>query len=124
MRKLRPVGTNWVVTTLAGLPGVRGYADGTNRAARFWDPCGVAVGTNGNLCVAEYGNSTIRKVTPVGTNWVVTTVAGVGGTDGNGNPLHPGSADGTGAAAMFNRLGGMAMDSAGSLYVPDTFNHT
>jgi len=62
IRKLTPDGTNWVVTTLAGLPGVRGYADGTNRVARFWDACGVVVDTNGNLYVAEYGNSTIRKV--------------------------------------------------------------
>jgi hypothetical protein len=124
IRKLTPVGTNWVVTTLAGLPGVRGYADGTNRAARFWDACGVAVDTNGNLYVAEYGNSTIRKVTPVETNWVVTTLAGVGGTDASGNPLHPGSADGTGAAAMFNRPVGMAMDSVGNLYVADGNNNT
>jgi hypothetical protein len=124
IRKVTPVGTNWVVTTLAGLPGVRGYADGTNRVARFWDACGVTVDTNGNLYVAEYGNSTIRKLAPVGTNWVVTTVAGVGGTDVNGNPLHPGSADGTGAAAMFNRPVGMAMDSVGNLYVVDGNNNT
>jgi secreted PhoX family phosphatase len=123
IRKVTPVGTNWVVTTLAGLPGVRGYADGTNRAARFWDAGGVAVDTNGDLYVAEYGNCTIRKVTPVGTNWVVTTLAGQGGTDASGNPLHAGSADGTGSAAMFNRPCGMAMDNTGNLYVGDGLNN-
>jgi len=124
IRKLTPVGTNWVVTTLAGLPGVRGYADGTNRAARFWDPCGVVVDSAGNIYVGEYGNCTIRKLTPVETNWVVTTLAGEGGTDPNGNPLHSGSADGTGAGALFNRPVSMAMDTAGNLYVADSINNT
>jgi hypothetical protein len=124
IRKVTPIGTNWVVTTLAGLPGVRGYADGTNSTARFWDACGVTVDSAGNLYVGEYGNCTIRKVTPVGTNWVVTTLAGVGGTDASGNPLHPGSADGTGAAALFNRPSSVAMDSADELYVADFSNNT
>jgi hypothetical protein len=67
IRRLTPVGTNWVVTTLAGLAKNHGYADGTGSAARFYDPLGVAVDTNGNVYVAEYSNYTIRKGFPPGS---------------------------------------------------------
>jgi len=119
IRKLTLVGTNWVVTTLAGKAGYAGSADGTNSAARFYWPCGLAVDSAGNLCAADCYNNTIRKVTPVGTNWVVTTLAGLAGSSG--------STDGTGSAARFNfggNGGAVAMDSAGNLYVPDWSNHT
>jgi hypothetical protein len=53
-----------VVTTLAGLAGSDGSADGTGSAARFHDPIGVAVDSTGNLYVTEYGDSTVRKGFP------------------------------------------------------------
>jgi len=124
IRKVTPVGTNWVVTTLAGKPSSSGYADGTNSAARFSYPYGLAVDTNGNVYVGDQSNCTIRKVTPVGTNWVVTTLAGLGGADASGNALHPGSADGTGSNARFNYPRGVALDSAGNVYVSDSDNDT
>ena len=52
------------MTTLAGLAGDSGSADGTGSAARFNYPVGVAVDSAGNLYVADAGNNTIRKVTP------------------------------------------------------------
>ena len=121
VRKVTPVGTNWVVTTLAGRAGVAGSADGTNDAARFNWPAGLALDGAGNLYVSD-NNSLIRKVTPVGTNWVVTTVAGWAGAAG--------SVDGTNSAARFNfsasgnGYGGLALDSAGNLYVADYGNNT
>ncbi len=124
IRKVTPLGTNWVVTTLAGLAGHPGTADGTNSAARFNQPEGVAVDTHGNLYVADTDNCTIRKVTPLGTNWVVTTLAGLGGADASGNPLHPGSADGTNSAARFYAPCGVAVDTNGNLYVADNYNGT
>src|SRR5207302_11263104 len=104
-------GTNWVVTTLAGLAGSSGTNDGTGSAARFNNPYGVGVDSVGNVYVADSGNDTIRKVTPAG---VVTTLAGSAG--------NPGSANGVGSNARFNSPFGVAVDTAGNVYVADTAN--
>jgi secreted PhoX family phosphatase len=111
-----PIGTNWVVTTLAGLAGTAGSTDGTNSAARFNGVIGIAVDNAGSLYVSDFHNNTIRKVTPIGTNWVVTTLAGLAGTAG--------SADATNAGARFNGLGGLVVDGAGSLFLADFYNNT
>ncbi len=109
IRKMTCVGTNWVVTTLAGRAAIAGSVDGTNIVARFNQPVSVAVDSMGSLYVADYGDNTIRKVTPVGTNWVVTTVAGLA--------AHPGSTDGTGSATRFNYPNSVGVDGVGNVYV-------
>jgi hypothetical protein len=110
IRKITPAG---VVTTLAGLAGSTGGANGTGSAARFNDPSGVAVDGAGNVYVADTGNNTIRKITAAR---VVTTLAGLAGSTGGAN--------GTGSAARFNSPSGVAVDSAGNVYVVDTGNNT
>jgi hypothetical protein len=102
-----------VITTLVGLAGSSGSADGTGSVARFYYPSGVAVDSSGNVYVADQLNYTIRKVTPAG---VVTTLAGLARSSG--------SRDGTGSAARFGMPYGVAVDSAGSVYVADQSNHT
>ena len=86
-----------------------GSADGTGSAARFYSPCRRGGGQRGNVYVADTSNHTIRKITPAG---VVTTLAGSAGSSG--------SADGTGSAARFYYPSGVAVDSAGNVYVADT----
>jgi hypothetical protein len=113
IRKVTSVGTNWAVTTLAGMAGSSGSADGTGSDARFNVPYGVAVDSSGNVFVTDGANRTIRKVTPAG---VVTTVAGLAGSQG--------SADGTGIDARFSEPLGVAVDRADNVYVADTSNHT
>ncbi|MBI4560082.1 MAG: hypothetical protein HY706_21015, partial [Candidatus Hydrogenedentes bacterium] len=110
---IRKVTATRVVTTLAGLAGRVGSVDGTGIAARFIYPLGVAVDSPGNVYLADTGNRTKRKVTPAGA---VTTLAGLVGSYG--------SEDGTGSAARFSCASGVAVDSAGNVYVADTDNNT
>ncbi|MCX6924455.1 MAG: hypothetical protein NT154_14755, partial [Verrucomicrobia bacterium] len=116
IRKISPDGTNWVVTTLAGLGGSLGSADGTNDQARFNRPSAVAVDNAGNVFVTDNYNQTIRKLTSVGTNWVVSTVAGLAGVTGFD--------DGTNSQARFHSPRAIAVDSSDRLYVTDGLNFT
>jgi NHL repeat len=115
IRKMKPIGTNWVVTTIAG-NGTIGSADGTNKQARFNFPAGVALDKDGNLYVSDQSNYTIRKMTPIGTNWVVTTIGGVALAQGTNNGL--------GTNAHFYKPWGLAADGQGRLFIVDHSNQT
>jgi len=102
------------IITVAG-NGIRGYAgdNGPATAASLKDPSGVAVDSAGNLYIADCANNRIRKVT-AGTG-IITTVAGTG------TPGYAGDS-GPATAAMLNYARGVALDSAGNLYIADEMN--
>ena len=102
-----------VVTTIAGLAKAYGNVDATGPDARFWLPFGVATSLSGNVYVADPYASTIRKISPDG---VVTTLAGKEGATG--------TSDGPGPSARFDGPTGVAVDSAGNVYVADNGNDT
>jgi sugar lactone lactonase YvrE len=149
------------VTTLAGIPGAPGGADGAAHVAQFDMPQSLAVDAAGHLYVGDTGHAAIRKVrladghvtTLVGWPWpggfdyfrptalavdasgivyvadqsnhvvrrvspagAVTILAGLLGVSG--------ASDGFGSAARFNLPSGIAVDSAGVVYVADTGNHS
>lgn len=109
IRKVSPAGS---VSTLAGSPGASGSVDGVGNAARFNNPAGVAVDATGNVYVSDYGNHTLRQITPAGA---VTTLAGQPGT--------PGWVDGPGASARFYYPMGLAARGAGELALADYGNN-
>ena len=108
IRKITPSAE---VTTYAGFPGARGSADGPRASARFNFPEGIAVDTLGNIYVADTDNETIRMISASGN---VITLAGSTGLRG--------TADGFRSAARFDNPEGIAVDSAGNVYVADELN--
>jgi sugar lactone lactonase YvrE len=105
IRKITPAAE---VSTLAGIAGQAGYADGTGGTAQFNYPAGVAVDGAGNIYVADWHNHLLRKISPAGQ---VTTLAGAAGQYGH--------VDGMGSAAQFGGPAGIAVDSAGNILVAD-----
>jgi sugar lactone lactonase YvrE len=103
---IRKVSAAGIVTTIAG-DGTRGFAEGPPSTARFSNPIGIVVDVSGNIYVADQVNKRVRKITPAG---VTTTLAGTG---------VQGFADGPGNAAQFQSPTGIALDTAGNIYVSD-----
>jgi len=109
--RIRQVAPNGKTTTLAGSSA--GYADGPAAAAQFNLPCGVAVGPDGSVYVADTGNHRIRRI----KDGQVTTLAG----------SSAGMADGQGVAARFNLpvaiAYGKGFQGSDGLTLADAGNH-
>jgi DNA-binding beta-propeller fold protein YncE len=99
------------VTTLAGLAGESGSADGSASAARarFYYPAGVASDKAGNLFVADASNHTIRRI--VVASQVVSTVVGAASRQGVLLGSLPGELDGAPA--------GLAFGASGQLFITE-----
>ena len=82
-----------------------GYKDGPGATAQFRGPIGVGTDGHGNVYISELSNHMIRRVTADG---IVTTLAGSG---------QAGVLDGDAATAKFYNPWGMAVDSAGRVFV-------
>jgi uncharacterized protein (TIGR03437 family) len=102
--------TNGAIATVAG-NGTWGFSGdgGPASSAQLSQPYSVAVDPAGNLFIADTFNNRIRKV----SNGTITTVAGGGTAFGDGGPA-------TSAQLSFPQ--GVAVDSAGNLYIADTGN--
>jgi len=50
------------VETVLGIPGTRGWKDGTRDEALFDSPTGIAIAPDGSIYVADRGNSRLRKL--------------------------------------------------------------
>ena len=103
-----------VVATLAGT-GRRGFGGDGGPAAEalLASPAGVALDSAGNAYVADSGNHRIRRIDAA--TGVITTVAGTGeqGYGGDGGPA---------SEAMLAVPRGVALDTAGHVYVADSGN--
>jgi trimeric autotransporter adhesin len=97
--------SNGVITTVAG----------GSTGTQLTDPSFITVGSAGDLYFSDPSNNggdRIRKV----ANGVVATIAGNGFASYSGD-------NGTAANAQFYQPEGVAIDSAGRMYVADTYNN-
>jgi len=106
------------INTIAG-NGTAGYSGdkapkvtGTATDAELRGPSGVAVDSSGDIFIADTGNHVVEEV----TSGIITTIAGtnVGGYSGDGGPA---------VNAQLESPGGVAVDSAGNVYIADSGNN-
>lgn len=117
--RVRRVDENGIIETVAG-NGIQGFSGdgGPAREASLdfgsygWRP-GLAVDAEGNLYISDCRNHRVRKV---GTDGIITTIAGDGwqGFEGDGGPA---------AKARLYGPAHLAVDARGQVYVSDYYNH-
>ena len=150
--RIRKVGTNGIITTMAG-NGTNGYSGdgGAATNASLSDPSGLALDASGNLFIADSGNQLIRKVD---TNGIMSTVLGIpcagltldrlgnlfmangsqilklgAGTNGTittvaGNGTYGSFGDGIAATnASLDAPSGVTLDAFGNLFIADSGNN-
>ena len=112
--RISKVDSTGTITTIAGT-GEQGFSGdgGPATQASLNSPFGVTVDGAGNLYIADQYNNRIRRVDSTGT---ITTIAGTEerGFSGDGGPATQ--------APLFLPTG-VAVDSAGNLYIADQYNH-
>lgn len=112
IRKINP--NNSKINTIAG-NGICGYSGdgGPANVAQLYQPFAFAFDNNGNLCVADASNNTVRKIDKI--SGLITTIAGNGtsGFSGDG---------GLATNAQLSNPTGIAFDNNNNLYIADYYN--
>jgi uncharacterized protein (TIGR03437 family) len=103
----------WLATASCLLAQVPGYTITTVALPSTTYPGGLAIDASGNLYLADIINYVVRKVSTTG---VVSTVAGGGGA----NATSPVGDGGPATSASLSEPLGIAVDTAGNLYIADT----
>ncbi|HEY0762426.1 MAG TPA: RHS repeat-associated core domain-containing protein [Pyrinomonadaceae bacterium] len=113
--RIRRLDVSGTVITIGGAE--RGFRDGSAAQARFAEPSGIAIDSDGKIVIADAVNSLIRSVDPdlagSGSNQAVSTLAGTG---------IRGLTDGNGDVARFFTPRGLAISNSSAIIIADTGN--
>ena len=113
-QRIRVIGPDGIIRTIAGNGNADFLGDGEQAtAASFRNPSAIAIDPAGNIYVADADNERLRRIDPAG---VITTIAGndAYGLAGDGGP--PAN------ALLFDPMG-VAVSTAGDVYIADTENN-
>lgn len=111
--RVRLINVDGTIHTIAGdgTPAFDGDG-GLAVDASLWSPVGISVGAAGELYVSDSYNQVVRKI----DHGIISTIAGTpstGGWAGDGGPA---------TSALLYYPEGIALDSAGNLYIADLYN--
>jgi sugar lactone lactonase YvrE len=112
-----------VITTVAGNGATTAGALGDNGSAKNASlnaPQALAIDGAGTIFIADTNNHRVRRVD--GRTGIITTVAGDGYKDKNGDGRFSGD-NGSATKASLNRPRGLALDSMNNLYISDWGNN-
>ncbi|MGI8683964.1 MAG: Calx-beta domain-containing protein [Acidimicrobiales bacterium] len=114
--RVRAIGPDGVITTVAGTGAPLNGPAGPALTAGLNHPRGLAIDAAGNLYIADTFNHTVRRYDRA-TGFLATVAGGAGpGAAGDGGPA---------ASALLDSPAGVAVDDASppNIYVADTGNH-
>jgi len=111
--RIRKVGTNGIITTIAGTGNFGFSGDGGPATAANIDAGGIAVDNANNIYFTHVNTDRIRKINAAG---IISTIAGIGmeGYSGDGGPA---------TLAALKEPQDVHVDLSGNIYIAD-YNHT
>ncbi len=112
--RIRKVGTDGIIQTIGGT-GEKGFSGdgGPATDAMISGASAIAIDRVGNIFFADFSNHRIRKIS---TDGIITTVAGTGNPEYNGEGLRA-------TEANIGEPCGVAVDADGILYIGDQVNN-
>ena len=110
--RVRKVNSAGIITTVAG-GGTGALGDGGQATDATLNPYGITFDAVGNLYIADFNNSRIRKVNTAG---IISTIAGNGTGSFSGD-------GGQATAAALRYPEDVLFDAAGNLYISDSDNN-
>ena len=112
--RVRKVSPDGIISNVAGTGLSGGVGDGgPAQSAQLSAPIGLAADAAGNVYAGDTGTGRVRQIRPTGD---IVSIIGVNGKGDSG--------DGGGASsAQVREVNGIALDSAGIIYLADTGNH-
>lgn len=107
--RVREINSSGIINTIAGT-GAIGYNGVGSQAilSSVYNPNGIAIDVNGNIYIADYQNTRIRKINPSG---IISTIAGNGFSGDGGLAIN----------AQINDPAGIAVDANGNIYFVDQY---
>ena len=111
--RIRKIDTSGTITTIAGTSSGFSGDTGLATSAQLASPAGVGIDSSGIIYIGDTNNNRLRKIATDGT---ITTFAGTGVTTYGGD-------GGVATSAQFSTPQGVAVDSAGNVYMADSGHH-